>query len=91
MASNARCHISIGRDSSGAALLTCTSRPRTTRTKPGLPRPAEEQHDLGEVVARAGAVAGEVVEVERFGHGAGVVEQQPARRGSAAGRRAPSG
>jgi hypothetical protein len=32
MASNARFHISIGRDSSGAAFLTCTSRPRTTRT-----------------------------------------------------------
>ena len=31
-ASNARLHISIGRDSSGAELLTCTSRPRTTRT-----------------------------------------------------------
>ena len=59
--------------------------------EPGLACPAEEQHDLGELVARAGAVAGEVVEVERFGDGAGVVELQPARRGSANGPRAPSG
>ena len=74
-------HLDRPATSSGAALLTCTSRPVHDPDEPGLPRPADEQaRSRGARRPRGRGRGRSASRSSGLGHGAGVGELQPARR-----------